>query len=267
MLAVVVARVALAPGAAAQLPSPIGPRQALQLVMPFENATGEPRIYWLSEASAVLLTDDLTALGTPVDSPRGSASRVRAPARAARAALSHATVIRLGQVVGAAQVVVGALRAAGDELTVRARTIRLDTGRMSPELVERGPLADMLSVYGRIARRMVPDSAMLDRPAGRGLSPPLPAFEQYIKGLLAEAPDDADCVPHAGSPIVADVSPCTYCVLGSAYRSGRSSASPRCRHGRSRPDDPLARQARFLGAMSLLHLGQLPGRVRRAHCA
>jgi len=48
------------PDAAAQAaPPPV----ALQLVIPFENATGQPRVYWLSEGSAVLLTDDLIALG------------------------------------------------------------------------------------------------------------------------------------------------------------------------------------------------------------
>ena len=34
-----------------------------QLVVPFENASSSARLYWLAEASAVLLTDDLTALG------------------------------------------------------------------------------------------------------------------------------------------------------------------------------------------------------------
>src|SRR5712691_3181538 len=34
------------------------------LVMPFENLKREGRIFWLAEASAVLLTDDLNALGT-----------------------------------------------------------------------------------------------------------------------------------------------------------------------------------------------------------
>src|SRR5439155_1806693 len=34
------------------------------LVMPFENVTREGRIFWLTEAAAVLLSDDLQALGT-----------------------------------------------------------------------------------------------------------------------------------------------------------------------------------------------------------
>src|SRR5438105_11983916 len=34
------------------------------LVMPFDNVTREGRIFWLTEASAVLLADDLNALGS-----------------------------------------------------------------------------------------------------------------------------------------------------------------------------------------------------------
>ena len=37
-----------------------------QLVIPFENLTHEPRVFWLSEGSSVLLTENLRALGVPV---------------------------------------------------------------------------------------------------------------------------------------------------------------------------------------------------------
>jgi hypothetical protein len=43
-----------------------GPVQAADrlLVMPLENVRRESSIYWLSEASAILLAEDLTALGS-----------------------------------------------------------------------------------------------------------------------------------------------------------------------------------------------------------
>ena len=46
------------------------------------------------------------------------------------AALTDATVIRIGQLVGASQVVVGTLRLEDDTLVVRARSIALDAGRV-----------------------------------------------------------------------------------------------------------------------------------------
>ena len=88
---------------------------ALHLVVPFENTTGEPRVYWLSEASAVLLTDDLGALGPP---SIGREDRLRAFERLrvpSVTSLSHATVIRLGEVVGAAYVVVGQFELEGED--------------------------------------------------------------------------------------------------------------------------------------------------------
>jgi hypothetical protein len=42
------------------------PAAARTLVLPFENAGREPRVFWLGEGSAVLLSDDLGALGLPV---------------------------------------------------------------------------------------------------------------------------------------------------------------------------------------------------------
>ena len=44
------------------------------------------------------------------------------------AVLTDATVIRIGQLVGASQVVVGTLQLKGETLLIRARSIALDVG-------------------------------------------------------------------------------------------------------------------------------------------
>jgi len=157
------------------------------LVMPFETAAREPRSFWLGEGSAVILTDSLLALGLPAmrrEERLRAFELLRVPAVAG---LSHATIIRVGQVVGASQVVIGSLELAGDTLTVRARSIVLDSGQMTPAIVESGPLASIFDIYDRVAQRLVPGAAATpDR--FEGSHPPIAAFEQYIKGLLAEAP-------------------------------------------------------------------------------
>src|SRR5262245_51310885 len=83
------------------LPAAVFAQPARHLVVPFENVSREAQTYWLSEASAVILTDDLIALGAPTitreDRVRAF-ERLRVPMAAT---LSHATVIRLGQLVGA----------------------------------------------------------------------------------------------------------------------------------------------------------------------
>ena len=117
-----------------------------QLVVPFDNVSKEAQTYWLSEASAVILTDDLIALGAPAitreDRVRAF-DRLRVPVSST---LSHATVIRLGQLVGAATAVVGSVQVKGQDLIVRARSIRIDAGRMAPEIVESGPLAEVFAI-------------------------------------------------------------------------------------------------------------------------
>ncbi|MEO5742706.1 MAG: tetratricopeptide repeat protein [Vicinamibacterales bacterium] len=159
------------------------PAQSLErvLVIPFENPTREARISWLSEASAVLLADELNALGKRAHTREERLDaflRLQVPPVAT---LSHATVIRLGQVVGATHVVIGSFRLTGGMISVRARSIRLDTGQMEHEFVEAGPLADLFAIYARVGRRLA-------GPAATGASPErpaLPVFENFIKGLVA----------------------------------------------------------------------------------
>ena len=116
--------------------------------MPFENVTRDSRIFWLAEASAVLLADDLNALGANAitrEERRQAFERLQVPPAAA---LSDATVIRIGQLVGASHVVVGrcssprAVRTT--TLVVRARDIALESGRVQADIVERGTRAGAL---------------------------------------------------------------------------------------------------------------------------
>ena len=74
------------------------------LVMPFENVTRDSRIFWLTEAASVLLADNLNALGVNAitrEERRAAFERLQVPPAAV---LTDATVIRIGQLVGAAQV-------------------------------------------------------------------------------------------------------------------------------------------------------------------
>ena len=71
--------------------------------MPFENVKRDGRIFWLGEASAVLLADDLNAFGANAitrEERLRAFERLQVPPAAA---LTDATVIRIGQLVGAAR--------------------------------------------------------------------------------------------------------------------------------------------------------------------
>jgi tetratricopeptide (TPR) repeat protein len=242
----------LAPLAQAQL-QPAGP-PARVLVMPFENVTREGRIFWLGEASAVLLTDDLNALGISAisrEERREAFDRLQVPPAVV---LTDATVIRLGQLVGASEVVVGSLELVGESLIVKARTIALDAARVRHNGIERGPLAELYPTFERMARQLAPGSARSSDEVERQ-HPPLAVFENYIKGLLADSPKTA--ITYLTAALRArpgfdrarlaiwDV----YSQQGDHQRAADAVA-------RVAPDSPLADRARFLLGLSQLRLGR-----------
>ena len=154
------------------------------LVVPFTNEQKEPRLAWLSEGAAVLLADELAARGhAAIRRPE----RVRAFERLhlpLSGSLSRATVIKVGQLVGASEVVVGTYRLDGEQLTVEAHSIRIDTGRLQPDVRERAPVADLFGVFERLAAKLSGGGGA----AARRVAPPPPgAFENYVKGLIAES--------------------------------------------------------------------------------
>ena len=228
---------------------------ASHLVVPFENASGDPRVYWLSEASASLLTDHLNALGAPAirrEHRLRAFTRLRVPPALS---LSHATVIRVGQVVGAASVIVGAFTMEGGDFIVRARAIRLDTGQISPELVERGPLSDLVRIYGRIARRIVPDAPAIAAEEMEQAYPSLPAFEQYVKGLLAEAPQ-AQIAFLSQALRLAPSFQRSRLALWDIHTEQGEHEKALAIVQQVPSTHAVGRQARFLAAISMLHLGR-----------
>ncbi|MFB3854237.1 MAG: tetratricopeptide repeat protein [Vicinamibacterales bacterium] len=157
------------------------------LVVPFENAQRLSRLYWVSEAAAVLLTDRLEAAGRPAVSRE---ERLRAFERLgvpSTATLTDATIIKVGQLLAADAVVMGSFTLSGETLSVRARRIALVSGRMEAEIQDEGPLTDIVRVFERVATRL--GGLVGGKPAAAAYTQPaLAAFEPFIKGLLAETP-------------------------------------------------------------------------------
>ncbi|HXH06881.1 MAG TPA: tetratricopeptide repeat protein [Vicinamibacterales bacterium] len=176
------AAAALSAAFGAQAPPATGTAERL-LVVPFENVAREPGLYWLTEGVALLLADALSALGVPAIARDERVRAYELLQLPVSAPLTRATVIRVGEAVGATRVIGGSLRLDGGELVVTARAVRLDAGRLDPELSARAPLAEIELLVERLARQLA--GAPPDRPI-EAPRVPLPAFESYVKGLLAE---------------------------------------------------------------------------------
>jgi tetratricopeptide (TPR) repeat protein len=252
--ALILALAASIEAGAGQLPSGSSAAQANPriLVMPFENVTREGRFFWLTEASAVLLTDDLNALGagaiTRAERQQAFEQLQVPPA----AVLTDATVIRIGQLVGASQVVVGSLLMEDDALVVRARGIMLDTGRVRADVTERGPLPELFATFERVARRMAPPSTASSADVEKQ-HPPVAVFEAFIKGLLAETPDTAVSYLRAalaGQPSFDRARLALWDVYDDLGDHSRALAAVDSVDA----DSPWFRRARFLAGLSQLYL-------------
>ena len=240
------ALVACPPAAAAQSAAP-----GRILVMPFDNVKREPSIFWLGEASAVLLADDLAAAGAPAidrDERREAFDRLQVPPTAI---LTDATVIRIGQLVGASEVITGTLQLEGDTLVVRARGLTLESGRISHDVTERGPISDLFGTFERAARRLAP----AERPARVTPHPPLPAFENYIKGLLAETPATATAFLSAALAALPTFDRARL-ALWDVFTELSDHAQALAAVQPVSPDSPWSRRARFLAGLSHLSLNR-----------
>jgi tetratricopeptide (TPR) repeat protein len=243
------------PRAAGGLPLP-APVQADGpiLVMPFENPSGNGRIFWLREGAAVLLSEDLRAAGA---NAIGRDDRVRAFERLGvppGASLSDATVIKVAELLGATAVVVGTLGLEGDQLAVTARSIRIDAGRVQATATEQAALGDLPRTFDRLLARLFPAIRALPDHSEKSHAP-MPAFENFIKGLLAETPAGrvkflqtaiADWPDYAAARL----------ALWQVYSQQGEHAKALAAAGQVTAKSPAFRRARFLSAWSQLQLKQ-----------
>jgi tetratricopeptide (TPR) repeat protein len=238
------------PQAKADAVPPLPPPRIL--VVPFEAPARDGRTHWLGEAVALLVADDVNArgLGAITRASREQAyDHLHLPANAV---LTRATVIKVGEIVGAAQVIVGEVRVDGESLTIRARPIRIDVGRAESEVVERGTLADLMAVAKRAARRLVPGGTE----APNGPAPSLQAFEQYVKGLIAEQPASQASFLEAALKFDPAYDRARLALWDVRTAQGDHAAALAVARGVNESSARFARRARFRSAVSLMELKQ-----------
>ena len=198
------------------------------------------------------MSDDLNALGANAITRQERMQAFEELQVPPAADLTDATVIRIGQLVGASQVIVGSLHLEEDILVARARSIALDTGRIQVDVTDRGPLPALFGTFERIARRIAPPSTKTSEEIER-MHPPLAVFEDFIKGVLAETP--ATAINYLNSALTRQPSfDRARLALWDAYadegdhRKALAAVTP------VPAASPWARQARFLAGLSQLNL-------------
>jgi tetratricopeptide (TPR) repeat protein len=178
---------AAAPGAAQTVSN------ARVLVMPFAVQIepgapgGEGAALWLGEAAPTLLVEGLVTRGIEAVS-RGE--RVAAFADLnipMSSALTRATTLRVGELIGATDVVFGEIRL-GTEMVVRARLVHLGAGSEVVAIEQDGALEDIFGVFAGISSRLAGQfPGAFEPPAAPPSSMALGTFETYLKGLVASS--------------------------------------------------------------------------------
>lgn len=249
--AVVIAGALVAPTVAgAQVPQP---QPAPILVLPFDNPSHEARLAWMREGAAILLSEMLAATGETVidrEERLDAFDRLQLPASAT---LSRASTIRVGQAVTASQVVTGTVSMQGDQLIARARAVRLDTGRLMPEVAATGAIADLFVVFGKLAQQ-IRDLPAAPPPAPTVRLPPTPqVFELYVKGLVAETPSTALAFLEQALKAAPQFDPARLAIWdlqseASEHQKALDVVSA------IRPESRFAREGRFRRALSQMNL-------------
>lgn len=160
------------------------------LVVPFENTARVADLDWVGESFAEALTEHLAGAGHAAiarDERLAGLQRLGLPATAP---LSRATLLRLGEEVGADWVVLGQFAVDEDQIHAQARLLDLRKPSLSLPAEDQDSFAHLLDLQGqlawRILRRLDP-AFSLNWAAFRQRVPALQvsAFESYVRGLLA----------------------------------------------------------------------------------
>ena len=227
------------------------------LVMPFDISpkAEQGATYWMGEAIALLVADALQARGYPVFTRAERAAAFEELELPVTTPLTRATILKVAQLVGASDVIVGTLTIDGNDAAVRARSIRVEAGRAQPDVAERAAVRDLAVVSDRLAGRFAEQSLRAQRgtPMPPAQRPPMQAFEAYVKGLVAATPPAREKFLRdalSQSPDYARASLALWELLDEQDRHDEALAEAR----KVPAGSQLERRARFAAALSLIAL-------------
>jgi tetratricopeptide (TPR) repeat protein len=174
------------------------------VVLPFYNASvNSPGLDWIGESIADTLRETLAAEGLLVLERESRQEAYRRLAIRPGALLTHASVIKIGQVLDASQVIFGEFTVAPaaplgppsrGSLRIVAYVLDLKRLKRGPELVEMGALEDLSALDRRLAWQSLQFLAPRTAPPEEEFRRKHPsiradALESHVRGLLAATPE------------------------------------------------------------------------------
>ncbi len=166
------------------------PQEGIFLVFPFENAGASAGVDWIGEGLEELTIQQLSAAGQQVYSHAGRLSEMDRSGLPSSAKLSRATVLHIGQELDADYIVFGDYTSDGKTVAVNARVLRVNPVALLPVAAEHDSLVNLMELQTKLTWALL---RSVDRHYPVAFSEfsksqpvlSLAAFEQYIRGLLA----------------------------------------------------------------------------------
>ena len=169
---------------------PALPQEGIFLVFPFESVGSSPRLDWIGEGLEELTIQRLSAAGQQVYSHAGRLSEMDHYGLPPSGKLSRATMLHIAQEMDADYIVFGNFSSDGKTITANAHMLRVNPVKLLPAVNATGPLASLMEFHTKLLWRLLgtcdhgyplnlAEFSKLQQPLG------LAAFEQYIRGLLA----------------------------------------------------------------------------------
>ena len=170
-------------------------RGKMLLVTPFENVSGTPGLQWIGDAFPEILGQRMSSRALYVI---GRDDRLRAFDQLGLPVTlrpSRATLYRVAEQMGVDYLVFGYYSFDGRILTAKAQLLDMEKMRLSPEIIESGPLIELIDLQTALAWdlvRIVRPDFPVSHDAFKAAAPPirLDAFENYIRGILATMPQE-----------------------------------------------------------------------------
>ena len=235
-------------------------RGRLLLVLPFENHTGQANLDWIGEGAADIFNRRLDAAGFLTIS-RGdrlyALDRLGLPLNLQP---SHATTIRVAQLLDADSVILGSYSEQGDQLIATAQILDLRQLTLSQPIQQQADLKNLLDTLNGLAwntaRKLDPAYSVAEQTflAADGPLSPV-AFENYIRGMIVEAPSDRVVHLREAVRLSPGFIPAKL-ELGKAYFVSQDYDAAAAIFGQTPRDDPNALQADFDRGLSYLYTAE-----------
>jgi tetratricopeptide (TPR) repeat protein len=241
-------------------PAAAEPHGRLILVLPFENRTGQPNLDWIGSGAADIFNRRLDAAGFLTIS-RGdrlyALDRMGLPANFQP---SRATTIRIAQLLDADFVIIGNYTLSGQQLGASARILNVHQLTLSQPITEQAGLTSILDTFNRLAwdtaHKLDPAYSVAEQTFLAADGPLRPgAFENYIRGMIAEAP--ADRISHLleALRLSPGFTPARL-ALGRAYFADQDYDDAAATFGQMPRDDPNALEADFYRGLAFFYTGK-----------